>query len=83
MEKTLRYKVLLASKSGNKPRRLCFEEMGGDQGRWMEIMAGKFDASSSLTIILVAIYYFRVLSFWSLKNNKEGGHFIPSSEKNL
>ena len=27
----------------------------------MEIMAGKFDASSSLTIILVAIYYFRVV----------------------
>ena len=45
----------------------------------MEIMAGKFDArSSSLTIILVAIQYFRVgalFSFWSLKNNK-GGHYI-------
>ena len=68
----------------------CFEEKeeGIRVDGWnvkatqMEIMAGKFDASSSLTIILVAIYYFRVLSFWSLKNNKEGGHFLPS-EKNL
>ena len=49
----------------------CFEEKEGIRvDGWnvkatqMEIMAGKFDASSSPTIILVAIYYFRVLSFW-------------------